>query len=218
MKKKYLHSFKYQILLAFIICFISSCKKEETQTPAKSPIITNPPTTYSNSVGIYYEVSLFVTRTHPFDYKQDTTNVRMYLKKTNGNIIPIYQHYTQYDTNDLQLMTNYCYNCDTSLAFPTHPIYPVMMAHGDSLVLEIDSAEFSSQMNINSGYIFNVDSIFTTPYGFHPTTQISHTVHQSSYINYFARPLGFAPIFENADQSLIWWYLTPKLRIVYGLP
>ena len=136
---------KHLILLAFIVCLFS-CKKDETQTPTRSPIVTTPPVTSTgDSIAIYFKAWMWTYYTTGTlgDFKYSLSNARLYIKR------PLVSHDTviRIDTA-LEYKTYENANLDLTAISNVYPInntinpHPIWMKINDTLVFELDTLEW----------------------------------------------------------------------------
>lgn len=210
------------LFITLLIIGLASCKKEPQLVPDEpetipvkndTTVIINPDTTKtSDTIGktkIYFLLNISLAITDVIDYKQDTSNVRVFV---NNKLFT--KLHGQYNGQDLIGYANFIY-------WPgqTNNTEAIWMKKGDSLVIEFDHLEYSTD---NPG--FNVPHNNTLKvYKNAPlvANQVNNAGNEVIYDN------GLIVTMVNTDKYLgigkedggrtYTWYLGRKYRKVFIL-
>ena len=196
---------KHILFLLSLTLIFSSCKKNSAKPVSPSqPLVIQSPTVVdtTNKTKFNFVITLCVAQTTVgVDYKNDSTNVRLY---HNAELIP---YYSTYNNGNLYSMLSVDVN--------NAPV-SVWMADGDSLVLEFDRFEYSfDQLTGWNPYHHGKLSLSTKQYPMFDSRQIwNQSLTQWDTIPSTEIDLGIAK--DNASSNLDFhWYLGPKYRLVY---
>ncbi len=201
----------YLLFITLSIVMFASCKKDENAPTPQQPqqqVTPTPPAPTPTGKETYFAVTLCTQKTTPYDFKQDTTKVRVYHNGTR-----FYGIYPTYDSYGLVYLSNF-----TSSQQGHTNDKPIYMNSGDSIVVEFDSLEFSSDATFgfnpkNNNYF----KIYTSKKVLDNTLDIWDTLLNSTAE---AGDVHLGTAGNSSYPTLIrdWYLPSKKYRFVYRQP
>lgn len=209
-----------QLIFLLAIAFVSftSCKKEKQPEPTPPSSVTTTPTptvTVNDTIGktkMYFLVNLVPYVTDVFDYKNDTTNVRVYLNGTKLNNLDII-----YNNGNLVCVGNI-------KQLSPNPTKVIWLAQGDSLVVEFDNLEYNTfdlahaANQIHGTKISLYQSLMAYPY-YNGGTRLDFKAYDNTLTNADFIADQYLGQGNDGTTLALWkWNLGKKYRLVYIKP